>query len=116
MEKNMGHNLFIFYQLNAANISDVERAVKSLGNTTPVFSGMWYVNASENAEEALKRISSWMTEKDHLLVVDSATNTALWYNLDETLAQRIRQNWHMDLTQPLKATPELAPESEEKPH
>lgn len=112
----MGHNLFIFYELNAANIADVERAVKSLGNSTPIFSGVWYVNGIENAEEAIKRISSWMTDKDHLLVVDSASDIALWYNLDEVTAQRIRQNWRMDISKGTQNNiPQLEQEKGAKP-
>lgn len=100
----MGHNLFINYQLNSqSKRADIERAITSLGNSTQLFSGLWYINATEDAQEALKRISSWMTEKDQLLVVDAATNQCLWFNLDEKLAQRIRQNWRMDISRDKEA-------------
>lgn len=78
--------------------ADIERAITSLGNSASLFPGLWYVNATEDAQETLKRISSWMTDKDQLLVVDAATNQCLWFNLEEKLAQRIRQNWRMDIS------------------
>lgn len=95
----MSNNLFIIYRLDKKTDRDsIERAVHSLGNSTPIFSDAWYVNGIEDAEEAVKRISSWMTDKDHLLVIDSAKDVCLWFNLDEKVARRIQQNWRMDLS------------------
>ena len=107
----MGHNLFIYYRLDQTNKqAKVDRAIASLGNSTDLFPGLWYVNGTEDAQEALKRISSWMTDRDRLVVVDAANDICLWFNLDEKRAQRIRQNWRMDLA--LKKEPE----SEEPQH
>jgi hypothetical protein len=100
----MGHNLFIHYLLDPkTSEASIVRAVSSLGNSTPIFPGLWYVNGIEDAKEALKRVSSWMTDKDRLVVVDAANNECLWFNMDEKLAQRIRQNWRMDISKDAKS-------------
>ena len=93
----MNYNLFIFYQLTTNKEEPVLKSIQSLGNITRLGNGFWYVNGNTGAEEALKRISSWMTQQDSALVVDAANNEVFWYNLDDTRAQRIRQNWDMGL-------------------
>ena len=95
----MNHNLFIYYNMVTAYEDAVIKAIQSLGNVTRLGNGFWYINASVNASEALKRVASRMTNKDSAIIIDSTNNQTLWFNLDEAQAQRIRQNWDMPLGQ-----------------
>jgi len=71
------NNLFISYQLDEAekNLEQVDKAIASLGNSTKLHNGCWYVNSPEN--------------------VDASNNETTWFNLEDKRAQRVRQNWKM---------------------
>ncbi len=91
------NNLFISFELNDVeeNIAPVEKAIESLGNSTKLHNSCWYVNSPENVDDAIKRISKFLKEKDTLIISDTSNDASTWFNLEEKRAQRIRQNWKM---------------------
>jgi hypothetical protein len=91
------NNLFISYQLNESekNLEQVDKAIESLGNSTKLHNNCWYVNSPENAADAIKRVSRFLTEEDTLVVSDASNNETTWFNLEDKRAQRVRQNWKM---------------------
>ncbi|NVJ62222.1 MAG: hypothetical protein HWE27_17680 [Gammaproteobacteria bacterium] len=93
----MNINLFVYYQLSTSNERPFLNSIQKLGNVTRIGNGFWYVNSFKTASEALKILASWASEKDTIVVIDAASNECVWFNLDKTQAQRIRQNWNMPL-------------------
>lgn len=91
------NNLFISYELSDTekNLEPVDKAIESLGNSTKLHSGCWYVNSPENVADAIKRISQFLTDEDTLIVSDSSNDETTWFNLEDNRAQRVRQNWKM---------------------
>ena len=91
------NNLFISYKLNdtALNLEPVDKAIASLGNSTKLHDTCWYVNSQQTANDAIKRISKNLTEKDVLVVSDTSNNETTWFNLEDKRAQRVRQNWKL---------------------
>lgn len=91
------NNLFISFQLNNpdTNNDTIEQFVASLGNSTNLFSGCWYVNSPLSASDAIKKISRLLSKEDVLVIADTNNNEGTWFNLEEKRAQRIRQNWRM---------------------
>jgi predicted proteasome-type protease len=111
----MNFNLFIQYNILAANEKVLINSIQKLGNVTRIDNGFWYVNSTVDANEAIKRLASWVTDKDRVMVIDASNNQVFWYNLDDVKAQRIRQNWTMALgAQPNTLSGNEAQEAEEE--
>jgi hypothetical protein len=93
----MPNNLLISYEIdNDKEREDkVKKSVEMLGNSTPLFSGTWYVNSPHTVNEAVKHVSHFMTDQDKLVILNSSNDECVWYNLSNSQAQRIRQNWKM---------------------
>jgi hypothetical protein len=91
------NNLFISYELNDSkeNLENIDKAIQALGNSTKLHNSCWYVNSPENAENAIKHISRFLTDQDVLIVSDTSNDETTWFNLEEKLEQRVRQNWKM---------------------
>ncbi len=91
------NNLFISFELNDIedNITTVEKAIESLGNSTKLHNSCWYVNSPENVDDAIKRISKFLKKEDTLIISDTSNDASTWFNLEENRARRIRQNWEM---------------------
>ena len=93
------NNLFISYELADAekNLDTVIKACQSLGNSTPLMSGCWYINSPHNADEAIKRIGGAFAAEDKLVIANTNTDSCVWLGIGDKEAQRIRQNWKMNL-------------------
>lgn len=96
----MPNNLFITYEVaehtdSAERREQIEQVVQSFGNSTPLFGNSWYVNAPMSAEEAVRRLSRFLTEEDSVVIADTSNNESTWFNLPEKRARRIVQNWKM---------------------
>lgn len=91
------NNLFINYELHDVdkNMQDLDKAIESLGNSTRLHTGCWYVNSPEDVGDAIKRVSQFLTDKDTLVICDSSNDETTWFNLEDNRAQRVRQNWKM---------------------
>lgn|SRR3990167_4184658 len=102
----MSNNLFISYEIgaDATREEQFRKAVMSLGNSTPLLNCSWYVNSAYNADEAVKILSRQLTKDDKLLVVNTSTDSVCWAGFEEKHAQRIRQNWKMNLRKPVLAS------------
>lgn len=96
------HNLFISYELadELKNGDLAKRACQSLGNSTNLLKGCWYINSPYNADDAIKRIGGAFGPEDKLVVANTFSDSCTWLGLSETEAQRIRQNWKMKLRSP----------------
>jgi hypothetical protein len=93
----MPNNFIISYEIDNDKEREekIRKSVEMLGNSTPLFSGTWYVNSKHNLAEAVKHVSHLMTDQDKLIISDSSNNECMWYNLPESHARRIAQNWKM---------------------
>ncbi len=93
----MPNNLLISYEIdsNQEREEKIQKSVEMLGNSTPLFNGTWYVNSQHSLKEAVNHVSHLMTDQDKLVIVDSSKNECVWYNLSESQARRIAQNWKM---------------------
>lgn len=91
----MQRNLFISYDLNAPGqkYDLVANKIKALGSWAKVQKSFWYLNTSNTAEEVAKAIWSVMDSNDSLIVVDSTSNDAYWFNLSAEVSQFIQRNW-----------------------
>ncbi|MGP6424594.1 MULTISPECIES: hypothetical protein [unclassified Pseudomonas] len=92
----MANNLFISYDLRSPgqSYSRVIEAIKSLGPWAKVQESVWYVNAALTAEFAAKHVRAEMDENDRLIVVDASNNDAYWFNLTESVAKHMQNNWN----------------------
>lgn len=88
------NNLFISYDLHAPhkNYERVIAKIKSLGGV-PVLKSMWYVRSHQTCEAIAKEVWASMDADDSLVVVDSTTNNAYWYNLSPSLSKYLQDNW-----------------------
>ena len=93
----MPNNLLISYKVedNELNGQKIRDSIQSLGNSTELFDNTWYVNSPRNSDEAMKTISSTLTKKDSVVIINGSDNTTVWANIGEKEAQRVRQNWRM---------------------
>jgi len=91
------NNLFISYNINNKEVESetVDKAIEKLGNSTKIHSGFWYVNSEHSVDKAVKHVSHFLTDKDTLVIADTSNNESTWYNLEDSRAQRISQNWKM---------------------
>lgn len=91
-----GHNLFISYDLFSPGqtYEAVIKAIQALGNWAKPNLSYWFVDSTFTAEEAAKRVWAAMDANDKLIVVDTKTNAACWYNLDNEVSQHIQQFWN----------------------
>lgn len=93
-------NLFISYQINDTeqDYELLKRAINTIGNMTQIHDTCWYVNSQMSAEDAIKRLGSVILKDSLLLVVDASNNLAHWIGVEPNKANRIKQNWLMDLS------------------
>ena len=91
------NNLFITYHLNSADDKNesVDKAIEQLGNSTKLHPGSWYVNSQHSADKAVKHIRQFLSEDDTLIIADTSNDESTWFNLEDSRAQRVRQNWEM---------------------
>lgn len=92
----MPNNLFFSYELaESEQQAKLDKAIQSLGNATPLTKQSWYVNSPLTAQDAVRKVSGLLTEKDTLIVADTSNNESVWFNLEEKKARRVTQNWKM---------------------
>lgn len=91
-----GHNLFISYDLHdpGKNYTVVIEKIKSLGNWAKPNLSYWFVDSRLNAQQAANAVWTVMDANDKLVVVDTKTNEACWYNLDKSVVTHIQQFWN----------------------
>jgi hypothetical protein len=104
----MWQNLFISFEINDSNTNteNFSKAIHELGNTTKLHESCWYVNSKLDANAAIKRIGKFLNKSDVLVIADTTNNISTWFNLSESLAVRLRQNWKLnkDIGEPLITT------------
>jgi hypothetical protein len=93
----MANNLFISYDLMSPGqkYDAVQNAIKQLGSWAKIHFSLFYVNSSYTAEQAAKHVKAAMDTNDKLIVIDTSSNNAYWYNLPDEVAQAIRANWYI---------------------
>ncbi len=91
----MSHNLFISYDLIAPGqkYDRVATKIKTLGNWAKVQKSFWYLSSNVSAKDAATAIWSVLDSNDSLIVVDTNTNDAYWYNLTPETAQFMQSHW-----------------------
>lgn len=91
-----GRNLFISYDLHnpGKNYEAVAIAIKKLGNWAKPNLSYWYVDSAYSASQAAIAVWAVMDANDKLIVVDTKTNEAAWYNLDKAVEQHIKSYWN----------------------
>ncbi|ANB51717.1 hypothetical protein WP8W19C03_22860 [Aeromonas veronii] len=92
----MANNLFISYDLftPGKDYSKVIEAIKALGSWAKIHKSVWYVKSSLSCEQAAKNIWASMDFNDSLIVIDSTTNNAYWYNLPDAVSKHIQEQWY----------------------
>lgn len=91
----MANNLFISYDLinPGQNYDKVIEAIKKLGLCAKIHQSLWYVSSTYSLKDAAEHVWQSMDQNDKLLVVNSSTNDAYWYNLSANISEHIQQNW-----------------------
>lgn len=91
----MRHNLFISYDLNSPGqkYDLVANKIKALGSWAKVQKSYWYLNTTCTAEKVAKAVWAVMDSNDSLIVVDTASNDAYWFNLAPETSQFIQRHW-----------------------
>ena len=92
----MENNLFISYEINSSNKNDnkIVEEIKKLGAWASIQKFMWFAKSSLSSEEVANKVYSHMTEGDTLIVINTTTNDAYWYNLSDEVAQHMQNYWH----------------------
>ncbi|MGN6655522.1 MAG: hypothetical protein ACTHJ9_09305 [Rhodanobacter sp.] len=92
----MASNLFISYDLYnpGKDYSKVIEAIKALGNWAKVHKSVWYVKSTLSCEQAAKKVWATMDANDSLIVIDSTTNNAYWYNLADEVSKHMQDQWY----------------------
>lgn len=92
----MSNNLFVSYDLNSPNqdYSAVIEEIKSLGAWASIHKSFWYVKSELSEEEAAKKIRDKMDSNDSLMVLNTNTNNAFWFNISDEVAKHIQANWN----------------------
>lgn len=91
----MANNLFISYDLvqPGQKYEAVIAEIQKLGNWAKVHYSLWYVSSPHSASEAAERVWAVMDANDKLIVINSTTNDAYWYNLGDEVSRYIQNNW-----------------------
>lgn len=89
------NNLFISYDLKnpGQNYEQVIKAIKSLGAWASVQYSLWYVSSAYSARQAAEIVHRAQDTNDSLIVIDTTNNDAVWYNVDQKVAQFMQQQW-----------------------
>jgi hypothetical protein len=92
----MTHNIFISYDLNSPgqNYEKVIERIKSLGNWAKVQKSMWYLRTNHSHELIAKKVWEVMDSNDSLIVINTSTNNASWYNLDSEVSKFMQDKWY----------------------
>lgn len=90
-------NIFVSYDLHnpGQNYQRVADRIKTLGIHTRVQQSYWYLSTSLSCEMVAQKIRDVMDNNDSLIVVDSTTNNAYWYNIDTKAEKLIQQQWNL---------------------
>lgn len=75
------------------NYDTVIDAIKLLGAWAKIHQSFWYVSSNFSAKDAAEQVWRTMDSNDKLLVVNSSTNDAYWYNLPGNVSEHIQQHW-----------------------
>lgn len=90
-------NMFVSYDLYSPgqNYQKICDRIKSLGNSTRVQQSYWYLSTHLSCEVVAQKIREVMDTNDSLIVVDSSSNDAYWYNIDSSVEKFIQHNWNL---------------------
>ena len=84
------NNLYVSYcsetPKSTAIIGD---AVQGLGDALQLHASLWYVRSGLSASEIAETIWPLMDPHDRLVVIDSSNDATAWFNIDETVAERV---------------------------
>lgn len=91
----MSNNLFISYDLNLPHqdYSAVIEVIKTLGQWASVQKSLWYVKSDFSAENAAKKIREKMDANDSLIVINTNSNDAYWYNISDEVSKHMQDYW-----------------------
>ncbi|WP_039913269.1 hypothetical protein [Cellvibrio mixtus] len=92
----MQYNLFISYDLNnpGQNYEKVIERIKSLGNWAKLQKSHWYLDTNYSQKHVAEKIWEVMDSNDNLLVVNSTTNDAYWFNLSPEVVKFLQDKWN----------------------
>lgn len=91
----MANNLVISYDLYnpGQDYAKVIDTIKTLGSWAKIHKSVWYVNSNHSAAQAVAKVWPVMDKNDSLFVVDATNNSASWQNLNDTVANNIKNEW-----------------------
>lgn len=91
----MTFNLLVCYRLGDTGRSHapVLGAIEALGPAAAIYAAIHYVKSRLPAAEAVSRVWRVMGEGDSVFVMDATTGEAAWKNLDERIAQFLKESW-----------------------
>jgi len=72
----------------------IEAVIRQLGPATRVHMSLWYVRTTLSVGEACAVIAHGLGQRDRLVVIDVARNTAAWRNLTPALSALLQETWH----------------------
>jgi hypothetical protein len=76
------------------NYDAVISAIKGIsGKWARVHYSLWYVKTDLTASQTAQKLWAHMDSNDRLIVVDTTTNAASWYNLDKEVEKYIQDQW-----------------------
>ena len=92
----MPHNIFISYDLNSPgqNYEKVIERIKSFENWAKVQKSLWYLRTDHSHEHIAKKVWEVMDINDTLIVINTSTNNAYWYNLDLDVSKFMQDKWY----------------------
>ncbi|MCF6441046.1 hypothetical protein L1077_16540 [Pseudoalteromonas luteoviolacea] len=91
----MANNLLISYDLNSPgqDYTRVIEKIKTLGEWAKVHKSYWYLNSNYSAKEAASIIWKEMDQNDSLMVVNTTTNDASWFNVHHDVDAFLKEKW-----------------------
>lgn len=92
----MQYNLFVSYDLNSPgqNYERVIERIKSLGSWAKIQKSHWYLKTNHSEKYVAEKIWEVMDANDSLIVINSTTNDAYWYNLSPEVARFMQERWN----------------------
>ena len=84
------NNLYVSYCLEAPKPTAViEETVRRLGDALQLHASLWYLRSGHSASEIAEAIWPLMDSHDRLVVIDSSNDATAWFNIDQTVAERV---------------------------
>ncbi|MEE2567078.1 DUF4339 domain-containing protein [Hyphobacterium marinum] len=87
-------NFIIVADIRSETGSAFQSALSHFGDETKIVDGVWLLRTASSAARLRNELSHLLDRDDSLFIVDASRNKTAWFNLGDTIDQRIREVWN----------------------